>query len=269
MQDLAIETFDSGRLEEFENSLASQRRRLLEHPIYRQVRSLPSLRIFMANHIFAVWDFMSLLKTLQMQLTCTRVPWLPPPHIEAARFINEIVVGEETDEVQPGIFTSHFDLYLKAMQQTGADMGPILSFTQSIAQGTSVARAFTGLKVAPKVQEFVTSTLHFCGMQPHQVAAVFLYGREDIIPEMFKALLHELNLYSSPDYAQLKLYLERHIQVDGESHGPLARKMLISLCGDSEQRWSEALQVARQAMQNRGLLWDGISYAISSTKTMQ
>ena len=250
------------RLTQFEAQLEPARRALIEHPIYRQVDSAEKLRIFMQSHVFAVWDFMSLLKTLQRRLTCTEVPWLPPSHNAPARFINEIVLGEETDEVQPGMVMSHFELYLKAMHQAGASTEMIRLFTQRIAHTVLPLEAFRGLAVAPSVSQFVLTTLSFCQLPTHQVAAVFLFGREDIIPQMFQRLLDELNLHDAPDYAGLKLYLERHIHVDGDSHGPLARQMLNMLCGDDEQKWMEAQFVAQEAMQARRLLWDGIGHEL-------
>jgi len=62
--------------------LCNLRAALLDHPIYAQVTSVADLRRFMEDHVFAVWDFMSLLKRLQQDMTCIRVPWFP---VENAR----------------------------------------------------------------------------------------------------------------------------------------------------------------------------------------
>ena len=250
----------------FNRQLEGPRAALIAHPIYRQITDLSTLRIFMKDHVFAVWDFMSLLKTLQRQLTCTSVPWVPPANREISRFINEIVVIEESDEISSGVYRSHFELYLEAMTMAGADCDAVRGFTQRLLNGKTLAASFAGLSVAPSVVNFVSSTLGFCALEPHQVAAVFLFGREDIIPEMFRALLRELNLIETPELKLLKVYLERHIEIDGGSHGPLAKRMVAALCGESDKKWDQALRVAIEAMHARKLLWDGISQEIKSVR---
>ncbi len=117
------------------------RSRLAQHLLYAELDDLRQLRLFMEHHVFAVWDFMSLLKSLQRDLTCTTTPWTPRPDPESAHLINEIVLGEESDARSEGRgYASHFELYLEAMKEVGADRGPILRSLDHLASGLSVEK---------------------------------------------------------------------------------------------------------------------------------
>jgi len=243
------------------------RSEVVNHPLFKAVQTEAGIQLFMANHVFAVWDFMCLLKTLQIRLTCTTVPWQSPKNIEAARFINEIVLGEETDDTGHGIY-SHFDLYRAAMIQAGADTTSIDSFTARIKAGFDLRTAFGGLEVAPQVENFVRTTLDVCRRGAHEVAASFFFGREDVIPDMFTRALTMNGLTSSPRFALLELYMRRHIELDGDSHGPRARKILESLCEGDEVKSQQAMAAARQALEARRLLWDGVLHALEQSSRM-
>src|ERR1700728_1512921 len=116
--------------------LSTLRAQLLEHPIYAEVDSVQDLRRFMEDHVFAVWDFMSLLKRLQQDLTCTRVPWFPADNALAARLINDIVIGEKTNVAPEASLFTPFELSLRPM----ADVGPS---TRQFDTFCSLARAGT------------------------------------------------------------------------------------------------------------------------------
>ena len=90
--------------------LGDARERLVRHRIYGLVDSAARLRRFMESHVFAVWDFQSLLKAMQQRLTCTSIPWVPTPDAEARRLVNEIVLDEESDALPEGGSASHFEL---------------------------------------------------------------------------------------------------------------------------------------------------------------
>lgn len=66
---------------------------LYGHKLYAAVNTEEKLKIFMEDHIFAVWDFMILLKQLQRKLTCMDKVWLPPKFNNMTRFVNEIVLS--------------------------------------------------------------------------------------------------------------------------------------------------------------------------------
>jgi len=216
-------------LEDLREKITPLREALLHHSIYTEVHSLDRLREFMQNHVFAVWDFMSLVKRLQSEVTCQRLPWLPPTRIQVARFANEVVLGEESDMGPDGKPVSHFELYLRAMDEIGADTSVIRGFIQKLTQGERWEAALTGLGVAAGTTDFVNDTLR-CAIHGSvvEVASQFLFGREDVIPEMFKRLL-SLWGDGKAEVPHFAYYLERHIELDGESHGPWAQEMLMAL----------------------------------------
>lgn len=95
------------------------------------------------------------------------------------------------------------------------------------------------------------------GSLPAQ-AASFTFGREDAIPSMFRSLVRDLNHQMGGDLSQFVWYLERHIEVDGDEHGPLSLRMVADLCGDDPAAWGKAGDAAEAAIRARLALWDGI-----------
>ncbi len=243
------------RIASIETRIAPLRARLNAHPLYASIRNPEHLRLFMQSHVFAVWDFMSLLKTLQSQLTCTTVPWSPTPFPASRRFINEIVLGEESDLFE-GRPISHFELYLEAMQQAHADTAPIRALLFSVTHGSFVPSAFEAPTAA---RAFVASTfqvIYSCNLAA--MAAAFTFGREDVIPDIFRNLVRDLDTSNAAELSKFSWYLDRHIEVDGEDHGPLSLRMVADLCGDDDSRWEQATLAAESAINARLALWDGI-----------
>lgn len=237
---------------------AEPRARLMHHPLYAEVCSIARIRVFMEHHVFAVWDFMTLLKRLQRLLTRIDLPWIPPRHPEMARLINEIVLAEESDEDGRGGYTSHFQLYREAMLECGADPTPIDALVEQVRSGADPLRVLRNLDLAPTTAAFVRGNLELAARgAPHEVAAAFCLGREDIIPEMFTRLENQLQ---SQGYKvdRLKYYLNRHIQIDGESHGPASQRLLSELIGSNPEKRDEAAAAARAALESRIQLWDGV-----------
>lgn len=234
---------------------------LHDHPAYAALTNLPNLRVFMANHVFAVWDFMSLLKELQRRLTCVEVPWVPPRDPVAARMINEIVLAEETDEIRPGEYVAHFDLYLRAMRELGVDTGPIMSFVDAVRAGVPIDSALAAARVPACTQRFVMGTVDLLRRPTHELAAAFLLGREQLVPEMFTRILATLER-SGVQGDTFVLYLRRHIELDGEHHGQLAERLLTAVCGNDARLRAEAASCAEQALAARARLWDGVLAAM-------
>lgn len=234
--------------------------RLVAHPLYGQVQNEETLRTFMRSHVFCVWDFQSLLKSLQRSLTCVELPWVPTADPESRRLVNEIVLDEESDATSDGRHLSHFELYLEAMAWAGADRNPITNLLDSLQRGLSLESALASTDLPPGVGRFVRSTFRFIDSgSVHQIAAAFTYGREDVIPEMFSKLVENLSDESPEIWSPFRYYLERHIEHDGDRHGPLSRMLVARLCGDDPRLWSEAEAAAREAIEERLVLWDEIS----------
>ncbi len=249
--------------EELELVLAPMRRRLASHPMYQAIRDEPTLRTFMTAHVFAVWDFQSLLKALQRLVTCVDVPWLPTTDPQARRLVNEIVLDEESDQAPDGGFLSHFEIYLQAMHESGADTKPILSFMARLRHGTSVEDALQETTIPAGIRSFVGTTMDIVGSwQAHRIAAAFAYGREEIIPSMFRQLIEKLSAVSPHSWETLRYYLDRHIGQDSEQHGPQAKQLVRKLCGHDRGLWDEAIEAAKAALGGRILLWDQVARSL-------
>jgi hypothetical protein len=236
--------------------IAPARDAVTQHPIYRGLRTERDLTTFMEHHVFAVWDFMSLLKSLQRNLTCVEVPWIPTGPTGSRRLINDIVLVEESDELRGG-FISHFELYLLGMREAGADTGVIDAFIALLRDKTPVPAAMAAAGVPAASAEFVGLTWHLIDTAPiHCQAAAFAFGREDLIPDMFQQVVKVNEQGGQLD--TFVDYLERHIEVDGEFHTPMAMQMVTDLCGDDEGKWSECADTINLALAARAKLWSGI-----------
>lgn len=251
-------------------AIAAERRALLEHRLYGQLLTLEHLAAFMELHVFAVWDFMSLLKALQVRLTCASVPWLPQGNAQVRRLVNEIVLGEESDALPSGGAASHFELYLHAMREAGAETAQVEHFIRLLESGQPVAAALEHAGVPEAVGSFVRHTFEVIERgRPHEIAAAFTYGREDLIPEMFTQLVHGLERQFPGKLATLRYYLDRHIELDGDKHGEMGRQMVELLCERNPRLEEQAGQAAVAALQARMRLWDGIAFEVEKSDLVQ
>lgn len=238
-------------------SIYTRQKELNAHPVYKTFTDIESIRHFMSYHVFAVWDFMSLLKSLQIRLTCIELPWRPSPYpAEIVRLINQIVTGEESDLDQRGIPTSHFDLYLRAMEEVGASTAPIREFISSLDYSL----------VPDGAREFVEYNIDLA-RNGHvvEVASAFFFGREKLIPEMFQAMVDVLKK-ENIEAPTFLYYLERHIEVDSGEHGPLALKALSHLTSGDSKLEQLALFSGLQALEKRKELWDRVLATLPRTQ---
>ncbi len=254
---------------QIQKNIEPLRQQIINHKVYSAISNPDELKIFMQHHVYAVWDFMSLLKSLQNQLTCTSVPWFPKGDADTRYLINEIVVGEESDVDSEGQRTSHFELYLKAMEQIGCDTELMKNFVETLQKTGDFEQAFAAADTPFTAQKFVDFTFKIIqSNKAYLQAAIFTFGREDLIPGMFLAMVNDLNRNFPESISQIKYYLERHIEVDGDHHSILALQMTANLCGENPQFWQEAEQAVVKALKMRIALWDGVYEEIMAKKVI-
>lgn len=243
-----------------EQQLAPWRTALLNHALYPELRRLDALQHFMQHHVFAVWDFMSLLKELQRQLCCVTIPWQVPADSQLCRFLNEIVLAEESDDDGQGGHASHFELYHRAMTQAGASTDSVDQFQAELRRGISVERALVSAAVPDAARRFVETT--FAILQRGDLCAIasaFTFGREDLLPDVFQCIVDELNAETGGQLNLFQYYLQRHIGLDGDEHGPMAARLMQTICGSDSERWERAESAAVTSLKARLALWDSIA----------
>ncbi|MBS1689134.1 MAG: DUF3050 domain-containing protein [Bacteroidetes bacterium] len=254
----------TANIEKLKSEISSLRQQLVDHPVYSTIENPDQLRVFMEHHIFAVWDFMSLLKTLQQGLTCVAVPWVPKGSATTRYLINEIVAGEESDVDQHGNRLSHFELYLNAMNEAGCNTVAINDLVAAVINGSTINDALNAANIPPAAKQFVSHTFNVVSTgKLHIQAAVFTFGREDLIPGMFISMVRELAQKFPGAIDTFQYYLERHIEVDGDHHSHLAYQMTEELCGNDEDKWLEATAAVKAALHSRIALWNGIKESVT------
>ena len=242
----------------FDDDLNYLRKSLIEHPLYNSMENLSDIKKFMEVHVYAVWDFMSLVKNLQMNLTCISTPWIPSENSFTARLINEIVWGEETDIDKNEVAKSHFEMYLDSMNEIGANTNKIGDLIELVKQGKDIFNIIQNQDISDEIKDFLNFTFSVIkNNKVHVTAAVFTFGREDLIPNMFIEIVRKIKL-ENKSVESLIYYLERHIEMDGDHHGPMAMNMIESLCQNNDNKIKEALDSSKLALKKRIKLWDHI-----------
>ena len=239
--------------------IEDERNSLLNHSLYAKINSISDLHTFLEGHVYAVWDFMSLLKALQQKLTCTTTPWFATSNPETRYLINEIVLAEESDLALDGRRLSHFEMYLEAMQACNANTEQISNFVKNLST-KSVFDTIEEQNLSKGISEFLKFTFEIIEKgNAHEIAAAFTFGREDLIPSMFTEILKEFkSSFPETDLKELIYYFDRHIELDADEHGPMAFKMIDELCGTDEKKWKEVAEISKLSLQKRIGLWDAI-----------
>ena len=252
------------------SQIESVSKKLEAHPVFSNLNTLDELRVFMEHHVFAVWDFMSLLKRLQEIYVPHGSPWVPQSNGNVVRFINEIVMEEESDEAfnaNGERYASHFEIYLEAMKEVGASTDSINHFIHEVR--TSGLNNAMDLDCVPAPsREFMKHTFELIEQgKGHEIAASFSIGRESIVPVMFKRIL-ELTKIGVSDAPVFHYYLERHAHLDGEHHGPMALKLLDDLCASEQEKEKEVILQVQSSLNARIKLWDGVILATGSSRLL-
>lgn len=237
-----------------------QKDMLLQHSLYSKVKNIDDLKHFLEGHVYAVWDFMSLLKALQAKLTCTNTPWQPVGNPEIRYLINEIVLAEETDLNMDGNRQSHYEMYVDAMKACGADTVTIDAFLDDVESTQNIFVSIKKSNLHDNIKAFLDFTFRVIEQgKPHEIAAAFTFGREDLIPAMFTEILKNFqNNFPETNLDKLIYYFERHIELDADEHGPMAMQMIEELCGHDAQKWKEVEEISILALNKRIALWDAL-----------
>lgn len=240
--------------------IATEREILLKHPLYNKIKQLDDLQKFTEAHVYAVWDFMSLLKALQVKLTCVEVPWFASSLPSTRYLINEIVLAEESDEYIDGRRLSHFEMYLDAMEGMGANTGCIMQLVQDVQNRVPLVEAIEALPIDERIKDFLRFTFSVIERgEAHKIASAFTFGREDLIPDMFTSILEAIQQNApNTDLSKFVYYFQRHIELDADEHGPLAMQMILELAEEDEQKWQDIMDTAKEALVKRIALWDAI-----------
>jgi pyrroloquinoline quinone (PQQ) biosynthesis protein C len=177
------------------------------------------------------------------------------------------VVGEESDLNAEGRRQSHFEIYLDAMNQIGADTSAIHMFMESLRQHSDFDLAYQYAQTPLAAQAFMNFTFNTISQnQNHVLAAIFTFGREDLIPGMFRNMVDEFHQKMPERISIFKYYLDRHIEIDGDHHSPLAMQMVANLCGEDENKWREAEAHVIDALRQRLNLWNAALTEIQLSK---
>ena len=246
------------------SKIQSHKDLLLHHSLYEKVKTIDDLHLFLENHIYAVWDFMSLLKALQQKLTCTTTPWFASSNPETRYLINEIVLAEESDLSLNGKRLSHFEMYVEAMQSCGANTKEVQAFLQKVVENKNIFITIKQSNLHSNIKSFLDFTFKIIEEgKTHKIAAAFTFGREDLIPNMFTAILKNFQKnFPETNLSELIYYFERHIELDTDEHGPMAMQMITELCKEDPIKWAEVEEIAIQSLEKRVGLWDAIEEKI-------
>jgi len=219
----------------------------------------------MQHHVYAVWDYMSLVKALQNYIAPVTVPWVPIKNAQSANFINQIVLDEESDIAfssnSQKSHASHFESYLDAMTEVGADTEIVKEFIYSVSEN-GIDDALKNSKIPAPAKEFMGFTFDVIKYaKPHLIAAMLAFGREELLPQLFQ-IFNKNSFIENIKAPSLHAYVDRHIELDEHEHGPMAVSMVEELCEGSLEKRAEVTEITELVLRSRLQFWNGIKSAI-------
>ena len=238
---------------------------LNNHPLYSSLNNLPRLKFFMERHIYAVLDFMTLVKNLQKKISPMGTLWSPPENPTLCRFIGEIILEEETDQLPTGEYLSHFQIYCRALKEIQGNPQMAIEFSQSPLAPSNKLN-FESFLLPKSVRNFLAFNQELIReSKAHTLAASFYFGREKAIPIIFKSILKE-TLVTEKEAPMFHFYLGRHIELDSNEHGPKAKEMIKYFCQDKKTLCHEVLLTAKKVIEQRVKFWDEILEEMQETR---
>lgn len=213
---------------------------VVDHPVYSRIITPDALKIYMQRHVYFVLDFMFLVKSIQNEYTNTSPIWFPrmmkSDNAMIGHYINEIVTTEETDVKFGG--KSHLEYYIEAMKEAKADTSDIESVLCNLKKGTP-DRILDIQNVYARDIFRQVCRLGDSG-KVYAALGVFAVARENIIPEMFTNIVKTIDSEFPGNFTKLRTYLDRHIELDSEEHGPMSSLMLKAIPSE----WEESARIA-------------------------
>ena len=253
-------------LEYYKKEIIALKNKIYKHKLFHKNLETKHIRYFMESHIFSVWGFMSILKSLQYSLSRNSLPWVPTENTRngLTSFINEIVLSEESDYIEGIGYVSHFEIYLEAMKEIGADSSKILELIDCINREGSAYDGINNLDILDEVKDFIKFDLDKALSEDlPKIVGSFTLGREKVIPNMFEHIVQSVANANATN--KFTTYLSRHIDIDGDRHGQLSSKLLDKLCS-SDKNLEVAYQAGIDSLNLRLKVWDKISDNIGLDK---
>lgn len=216
------------------------------HPLFEALHTMEHARRFMNFHVWCVWDFMCIAKSVQLSLGCFELPWKPTRYPYELRLINKLLTSEETDLPSSGRPASHFELFLEAMAEASADTGPIKIFIHLLNTGGSVNDALYHCGADRHSATFVKRTLTSIAGPAHVRAAILCLAREELVPRMLSSLSETFLRLGS--LAKFRQYVDRHVALDFGEHGSIGADILRSLTRPDPALLEEGIRAATQSI---------------------